>query len=197
MAPKGETTCPVSGLGPGLLGSQIPGPPAFGSSPPVPLPQPTSPTQLRRRPPLRCQPSLSPSPHRSMANLSILFGQVSGRVGVGLVSHQHHPCAAGTGCRAEGTPHLLHVGAQAMLLPLPPVHSPTHPSQVVRGLSAGARVFEYMTLSSCIPLSGGCCIPREHLCGSITFHNVSFRSVSVGGHGPLPPGWDLRANVSL
>uniref|UniRef100_A0A8W4FQW1 ATP binding cassette subfamily B member 8 n=1 Tax=Sus scrofa TaxID=9823 RepID=A0A8W4FQW1_PIG len=46
--------------------------------------------------------------------------------------------------------------------------------QVVRGLSAGARVFEYMTLSPYIPLSGGCCIPREHLRGSISFHDGSF-----------------------
>ncbi|XP_045693759.1 mitochondrial potassium channel ATP-binding subunit [Phyllostomus hastatus] len=46
--------------------------------------------------------------------------------------------------------------------------------QVVRGLSAGARVFEYMTLSPCIPLSGGHCVPREHLRGSIEFRNVSF-----------------------
>ncbi|XP_064431796.1 mitochondrial potassium channel ATP-binding subunit isoform X2 [Mirounga angustirostris] len=46
--------------------------------------------------------------------------------------------------------------------------------QVVRGLSAGGRVFEYMTLSPCIPLSGGCSVPREHLRGAITFHNVCF-----------------------
>lgn len=62
-------------------------------------------------------------------------------------------------------------------------------SQVVRGLSAGTRVFEYMTLSPCIPLSGGCWVPREQLRGSITFHNVSFRSVSVGG----PRGGSLGA----
>ena len=62
--------------------------------------------------------------------------------------------------------------------PTPSPHA--EPSQVVRGLSAGARVFEYMTLSPSIPLSGGCCVPREHLRGSIAFHNVSFRSVSAG-----------------
>lgn len=56
------------------------------------------------------------------------------------------------------------------------------PPQVVRGLSAGTRVFEYMTLSPCIPLSGGSCVPRECLRGSVTFHHVCFRSVSVGGH---------------
>ncbi|ELK27528.1 PREDICTED: ATP-binding cassette sub-family B member 8, mitochondrial [Myotis davidii] len=67
--------------------------------------------------------------------------------------------------------------------------------QVVRGLSAGARVFEYMTLSPCIPLSGGCCVPREQLRGSITFHNVSFSYPSRPGFPvlkdftlTLPPG---------
>lgn len=65
------------------------------------------------------------------------------------------------------------------------------PPQVVRGLSAGSRVFEYMTLSPRIPLSGGHCIPREHLRGSITFHNVCFRSASVLGAGVFLCG--LRA----
>lgn len=78
-----------------------------------------------------------------------------------------------------------------MQLPLPPFTPRTCPSQVVRGLSAGARVFEYMTLSPCIPLSGGGCIPREHLCGSITFHNVSFRSAAVGGHRAGPSSVSL------
>lgn len=55
------------------------------------------------------------------------------------------------------------------------------PLQVVRGLSAGARVFEYMALSPCIPLTGGYCIPSKDLHGSITFQNVSFRSALVGG----------------
>uniref|UniRef100_A0A8C8Z7Z1 Mitochondrial potassium channel ATP-binding subunit n=1 Tax=Prolemur simus TaxID=1328070 RepID=A0A8C8Z7Z1_PROSS len=60
------------------------------------------------------------------------------------------------------------------------------PPQVVRGLSAGARVFEYMALNPCIPLSGGCCIPREHLQGSITFQN-----------GPCLPGQSPEALASL
>lgn len=47
--------------------------------------------------------------------------------------------------------------------------------QVVRGLSAGARVFEYMALSPCIPLSGGHSIPKEQLQGCVTFQDVSFR----------------------
>ncbi|KAF6275768.1 ATP binding cassette subfamily B member 8 [Rhinolophus ferrumequinum] len=66
----------------------------------------------------------------------------------------------------------------------------TNPPQVVRGLSAGARVFEYMTLSPCIPLSGGSCIPREHLRGSITFHNVSFSY-------PCRPGFQVLRDFTL
>ncbi|XP_066093870.1 mitochondrial potassium channel ATP-binding subunit isoform X3 [Saccopteryx bilineata] len=62
--------------------------------------------------------------------------------------------------------------------------------QVVRGLSAGTRVFEYMTLSPGIPLSGGCCVPREHLRGSITFHNVSFSY-------PGRPGFQVLKDFTL
>ncbi|XP_036720117.1 mitochondrial potassium channel ATP-binding subunit isoform X2 [Balaenoptera musculus] len=62
--------------------------------------------------------------------------------------------------------------------------------QVVRGLSAGTRVFEYMTLSPCIPLSGGHCIPREHLRGSITFHNVCFSY-------PCRPGFHVLRDFTL
>ncbi|KAK1335258.1 hypothetical protein QTO34_004842 [Cnephaeus nilssonii] len=62
--------------------------------------------------------------------------------------------------------------------------------QVVRGLSAGARVFEYMTLSPCIPLSGGCCVPREQLRGSIAFHNVSFSY-------PCRPGFPVLKDFTL
>ncbi|KAF7462000.1 mitochondrial potassium channel ATP-binding subunit [Marmota monax] len=62
--------------------------------------------------------------------------------------------------------------------------------QVVRGLSAGARVFEFMTLSPCIPLSGGCCIPKEHLRGSITFQNVSFSY-------PCRPGFEVLKDFTL
>ncbi|XP_025147597.3 mitochondrial potassium channel ATP-binding subunit [Bubalus bubalis] len=62
--------------------------------------------------------------------------------------------------------------------------------QVVRGLSAGARVFEYMTLSPGIPLSGGCSLPREHLRGSIAFHNVSFSY-------PCRPGFPVLRDFSL
>ncbi|XP_059877096.1 mitochondrial potassium channel ATP-binding subunit [Delphinus delphis] len=62
--------------------------------------------------------------------------------------------------------------------------------QVVRGLSAGSRVFEYMTLSPRIPLSGGHCIPREHLRGSITFHNVCFSY-------PCRPGFQVLRDFTL
>uniref|UniRef100_A0A8D1R3K7 Mitochondrial potassium channel ATP-binding subunit n=1 Tax=Sus scrofa TaxID=9823 RepID=A0A8D1R3K7_PIG len=62
--------------------------------------------------------------------------------------------------------------------------------QVVRGLSAGARVFEYMTLSPYIPLSGGCCIPREHLRGSISFHDVCFSY-------PCRPGFQVLKDFTL
>uniref|UniRef100_A0A8C6DGK6 Mitochondrial potassium channel ATP-binding subunit n=1 Tax=Moschus moschiferus TaxID=68415 RepID=A0A8C6DGK6_MOSMO len=62
--------------------------------------------------------------------------------------------------------------------------------QVVRGLSAGARVFEYMTLSPSIPLSGGCSLPRERLRGSIAFHNVSFSY-------PCRPGFPVLRDFNL
>lgn len=62
--------------------------------------------------------------------------------------------------------------------------------QVVRGLSAGTRVFEYMTLSPCIPLSGGCRVPREHLHGSVTFQNVSFSY-------PCRPGFEVLRDFTL
>ncbi|KAM5255339.1 mitochondrial potassium channel ATP-binding subunit [Ctenodactylus gundi] len=62
--------------------------------------------------------------------------------------------------------------------------------QVVRGLSAGARVFEYMTLNPCIPLSGGRCVPREHLHGCITFQNVSFSY-------PSRPGFEVLKDFTL
>ncbi|XP_059252093.1 mitochondrial potassium channel ATP-binding subunit isoform X1 [Mustela nigripes] len=62
--------------------------------------------------------------------------------------------------------------------------------QVVRGLSAGARVFEYMTLRPCIPLSGGCRVPQEHLCGAIAFHDVCFSY-------PCRPGFQVLQDFTL
>lgn len=47
--------------------------------------------------------------------------------------------------------------------------------QVVRGLSAGARVFELLTLEPRVALRGGSSIPSHSLLGRICFHRVSFR----------------------
>ncbi|XP_004702533.1 mitochondrial potassium channel ATP-binding subunit [Echinops telfairi] len=62
--------------------------------------------------------------------------------------------------------------------------------QVVRGLSAGARAFEYMTLSPSIPLSGGFCIPKEDLLGAVTFQNVRFSY-------PCRPGFEVLKDFTL
>ncbi|XP_021096501.1 ATP-binding cassette sub-family B member 8, mitochondrial isoform X4 [Heterocephalus glaber] len=62
--------------------------------------------------------------------------------------------------------------------------------QVVRGLSAGTRVFEYMALSPCIPLSGGHSLPREQLHGSVTFQDVSFSY-------PCRPGFEVLKDFTL
>uniref|UniRef100_A0A4X2KL84 Mitochondrial potassium channel ATP-binding subunit n=1 Tax=Vombatus ursinus TaxID=29139 RepID=A0A4X2KL84_VOMUR len=62
--------------------------------------------------------------------------------------------------------------------------------QVVRGLSAGARVFEYMSLTPDIPLVGGCHIPQTELQGTVSFQNVSFSY-------PCRPGFTVLKNFSL
>ena len=46
--------------------------------------------------------------------------------------------------------------------------------QVVRGTSAGARVFEYMALHPSIPLRGGATIPANQIEGRVEFKNVKF-----------------------
>ena len=46
--------------------------------------------------------------------------------------------------------------------------------QVVRGTSAGARVFEYMALHPSIPLRGGATIPANQIEGRVEFNNVKF-----------------------
>ncbi len=48
-------------------------------------------------------------------------------------------------------------------------------SQMVRGMSAGARVFEYLTLEPTVPLTGGGRIPLKSLTGRVDFMNISFR----------------------
>lgn len=62
--------------------------------------------------------------------------------------------------------------------------------QVVRGLSAGARVFEYMALSPHIRLSGGHSLPREQLRGSVTFQDVSFSY-------PCRPSFEVLKDFTL
>lgn len=46
--------------------------------------------------------------------------------------------------------------------------------QMVRGISSGARVFEYLALKPTIPLSGGGRIPSHSLTGRVDFMNISF-----------------------
>ena len=46
--------------------------------------------------------------------------------------------------------------------------------QVVRGMSAGARVFEYLVLKPTIPVTGGMQMPLEAIHGQVNFENVTF-----------------------
>lgn len=89
-----------------------------------------------------------------MANISILFGQVGGSHSVPVLSPS---CWGAQGDR--GTPAV----------------SVLTPPQVVRGLSAGARVLEFMTVEPKVPLRGGASIPSHSLLGHIAFNHVSFR----------------------
>ncbi|KAM4557106.1 mitochondrial potassium channel ATP-binding subunit [Fundulus diaphanus] len=57
--------------------------------------------------------------------------------------------------------------------------------QVVRGISSGARVFEYMSLQPTIPLSGGGRIPFHSLTGRVDFMNISFSYPTRPGHEVL------------
>ncbi|NWW77855.1 ABCB8 protein, partial [Climacteris rufus] len=61
---------------------------------------------------------------------------------------------------------------------------------VVRGLSAGARVFEMLTLEPLVPLRGGGSIPAHSLRGRICFHRVSFSY-------PTRPGYPVLQDFSL
>ena len=47
--------------------------------------------------------------------------------------------------------------------------------QTVKGMSAGARVFEYIQQEPLVPLKGGAVIPSEELSGRVEFKNVTFR----------------------
>ncbi|NXB28795.1 ABCB8 protein, partial [Eulacestoma nigropectus] len=62
--------------------------------------------------------------------------------------------------------------------------------QVVRGLSAGARVFELLRLEPPVPLQGGASIPAHSLLGHICFHHVSFSY-------PTRPGYPVLQDFSL
>ncbi|KAF7663883.1 hypothetical protein LDENG_00198350 [Lucifuga dentata] len=62
--------------------------------------------------------------------------------------------------------------------------------QVVRGISSGARVFEYLALEPTIPLSGGGRIPYHSLTGRVDFMNISFSY-------PTRPGHQILENFSL
>lgn len=57
--------------------------------------------------------------------------------------------------------------------------------QVVRGISSGARVFEYLSLQPTIPLSGGGRIPYHSLTGRVDFMNISFSYPTRPGHEVL------------
>ncbi|KAM8839634.1 mitochondrial potassium channel ATP-binding subunit [Synchiropus picturatus] len=62
--------------------------------------------------------------------------------------------------------------------------------QMVRGLSAGARVFEYLSVKPLIPLSGGGRIPYHSLIGRVDFTNISFSY-------PTRPGHQILNNFTL
>ncbi|NXK13923.1 ABCB8 protein, partial [Herpetotheres cachinnans] len=64
-----------------------------------------------------------------------------------------------------------------------------HPG-VVRGLSAGARVFELLTLEPSVALRGGASIPSYSLLGHICFHHVSFSY-------PTRPAYPVLRDFSL
>ncbi|NXA63144.1 ABCB8 protein, partial [Mohoua ochrocephala] len=61
---------------------------------------------------------------------------------------------------------------------------------VVRGLSAGARVFELLRLEPPVPLRGGVSIPAHSLLGHICFRGVSFSY-------PTRPGYPVLKDFSL
>ncbi|CAM9273212.1 unnamed protein product [Lampetra planeri] len=56
---------------------------------------------------------------------------------------------------------------------------------MVRGVSSGARVFEYLALKPTIPLAGGGRIPYHSLTGRVDFMNISFSYPTRPGHRVL------------
>ncbi|KAM9720319.1 mitochondrial potassium channel ATP-binding subunit [Menidia menidia] len=62
--------------------------------------------------------------------------------------------------------------------------------QMVRGISSGARVFEYLSLQPTIPLSAGGRIPYHSLMGRVDFMNISFSY-------PTRPGQEILKKFTL
>lgn len=54
--------------------------------------------------------------------------------------------------------------------------------QMVRGMSSGSRVFEFMMLEPTIPIKGGHQIPLDALVGHVQFHDVTFSYPTRPGH---------------
>lgn len=46
--------------------------------------------------------------------------------------------------------------------------------QIVRGMSAGARVFEYLVIKPTIPVTGGMIMPVDAIHGQVEFKHVTF-----------------------
>ncbi|XP_067109241.1 mitochondrial potassium channel ATP-binding subunit [Osmerus mordax] len=62
--------------------------------------------------------------------------------------------------------------------------------QMVRGISSGARVFEYLALEPTIPLTGGGRIPYNSLVGRVDFMDIFFSY-------PTRPGHQILKNFNL
>ncbi|XP_072324664.1 mitochondrial potassium channel ATP-binding subunit [Scyliorhinus torazame] len=54
--------------------------------------------------------------------------------------------------------------------------------QIIRGMTSGSRVFEFMTLEPTIPVKGGLQIPQHALAGMVQFHNIIFSYPTRPGH---------------
>ncbi|XP_051878756.1 LOW QUALITY PROTEIN: mitochondrial potassium channel ATP-binding subunit [Pristis pectinata] len=54
--------------------------------------------------------------------------------------------------------------------------------QIIRGMSSGSRVFEFLMLEPTIPIRGGHQIPSDALVGHVQFHDVTFRYPTRRGH---------------
>ncbi|XP_043365765.1 mitochondrial potassium channel ATP-binding subunit isoform X3 [Dermochelys coriacea] len=122
--------------------------------------------------------------------------------GAELYCAGHRLCGGlphGWGGALAWRPHVLHGGfadsAKVHGQHLRPVWTAGSPTpllspQVVRGLSAGARVFELMTLEPTVSLSGGDRIPSHSLLGHICFQDVCFSY-------PTRPSCPVLRNFSL